>query len=472
MNKYKLFNIALGPLLMVLCITLLPSSLFHTLEMRASIGTIAWMSVWWVTSCTDYAVTAFLPIAINSIISIAPMSSVISNYASETILLLLGASILTVSWEIVHLDKRIAYTFLIAIGSSLSLQIIFWFTLSTLMSTVLPNSIVCATITPIAISMLKYVGITDIGKSSIGAIILMSIAWGAGLGGLASPLGGAMNLVVVDYIESITSTEFMYIDWVIRFAPIVLVIALSNILFLLIIKPKGTALSGSKDYFIEKKKELGKLTRNELSCLALFLIATIASFSRSLFSHLLPSLTPAYIFIICAILSFFIYNSDGTPIMIWKNVQTKIVWDLIYVFAGGLAVGTLINSSGAADALGNLFSFMSSSNELLLIFIVLAFTTLLSDLTSNTATAAIALPIVLNATLILNLNPFTYIFTAAIGVNLAYCLPTSIRAIPVGYGLNPKYMLKHGAVLTSFLMVFLTLAIWTIINLFPAFFIL
>ncbi|MFI3172988.1 MAG: anion permease [Eubacteriales bacterium] len=95
-----------------------------------------------VSLCVDYAVTAFLPIGINAVIVMSPMSNVIANYSSETILLLLGASILTVSWEEVNLDKRIAYTFLALIGSSLTSQVIFWFLLATAMSAVLPNAIV------------------------------------------------------------------------------------------------------------------------------------------------------------------------------------------------------------------------------------------------------------------------------------------------------------------------------------------
>ncbi len=464
-NRYVL----LGPLLMAACIFLLPRSIFPTLEMRAAIGTVVWMAVWWVSSCVDYAITGFLPIAINAIIVICPMSSVIANYASSTILLLLGASILTVSWEEVGLDKRIAYTFLAMIGSSLTSQIIFWFLLSVLMSSVLPNSVVCATITPIAVSMLRYVGIQDIKKSEIGSLILMVIAWGAGLGGLASPLGGAMNLVVVDYIEQYTGTEFLYIDWVIKFLPIMIILFVSNLFFILAIKPKHVQLEGSKAYFLQKHQELGKIHPNERRCFLLFLIATVLSFSRSLYSGLLPGLEPAYVFIICAIISFLLKNTDGKPLLLWKNVQKKIVWELIYVFAGGLAVGTLITGSGAADALGQLLSSAQINNGMLLIFIVILLTIVLSDLTSNTATASVAIPIVLNLTIAMNLNPIPYLLAASVGVNLSYCMPTSIRAVPVGYGLSPQYMFKHGIKLTVIITLLTTVVVWLLMTYWPTF---
>lgn len=457
-------HIIVGPTLLLLCIYLLPASAFESFEARAAIGTVAWMAYWWITGPVDYAVTALLPIAVNALLSITDMSGVISNYASETILLLLGASVLTVSWEITGLDKRIAAVFLGLIGTSLTSHIIFWFLLSTVLSAVLPNAVVCATITPIAVSMLKYVGISEISGNRTGSLILMTIAWGAGVGGLASPLGGAMNLVVVDYIQELTGTEYMYSDWVIKFLPIMLLLIVSNIIFLLCVKPKKVQLSGSRDYFRQMRADMGKMSRNEIICLSLFLIATVLSFSRSLYSSVLPGLKPAYVFIICAILSFLVRNKEGERIMKWNYVQTKIVWSLIYVFAGGLAAGTLLTDSGADLCIGELVSGMGLTGGFVTVLVIVAVTILLSDVTSNTATAAVAIPIVISIINGIGLNPIPYVFIATIGVNLSYMLPTSIRAIPVGYGMSPSFMFKKGVVLTVILIALLSVSAWALLS--------
>ncbi len=169
-------NLFIGPLLFLLCCLLLPSSVFQTIESRAAIGTVIWMAYWWVTTPVDYAITAFLPMAVNALMELADMKVVIANYASETVLLLFGASIITVSWEETGLDKRIASLFLRLIGNSVRYQLVFWFMLSTLMSTVLPNSVVVATITPIAVSMLRYAGQGDIPNSKMGSLLLLTIA--------------------------------------------------------------------------------------------------------------------------------------------------------------------------------------------------------------------------------------------------------------------------------------------------------
>lgn len=443
-NKKRTITILVGPLLFLLCYFGLPASVFAQAQARAAVGTVAWMAFWWITAPVDLAVTAFLPIALNALFQMTDMSAVIANYASETILLLLGASILSASWEETGLDKRIAAKFLALVGSNLRKQVIFWFILCACLSSVLPNAVVCAAITPIAVSMLRYVGEGEIAKSRAGSLILLTVAYAAGVGGLATPLGGAMNLVTVDYLEQLSGQEYMYTSWVIRFLPIMLVLFISNLAILLIGVKKDEELGGSREYFVQQYKSMPKITKEEACSLALFVIATVLAFTRQLYQDLLPGLKPAYSFIICAILSFFIVRKDSTRLMMWKHTEKKIGWELMYVFAGGLAAGTLINSSGAAADIGNYVAGTNLTGGFGTVLVIVTLTLILSDITSNTATAAVSIPSVIGIIQGIGGNPIPYVYIASIGVNLSYMLPTSIRAIPVGYGLEPGYMFKKG----------------------------
>ncbi len=466
----KIISILLGPILFLLCYFLLPADVFTTASARGSVGMVLWMALWWVTGPVDYAVTAFLPIAVNAVFNFVDMSAIISNYSSETIMLLLGASILVVSWEITGLDKRIAAKCLSLVGGNLSTQLVFWFILSTVLSAILPNAVVCATITPIAVSMLKFIGEEDIGESKNGSLILLTIAYGAGVGGLATPLGGAMNLVTVEYIEELTGQEFMYTSWVIRFLPVMLVLVVSNVIYLVARHcKKGDRLAGSKEYFVSVYKEMPKMTKEEIFSFLLFVIATVLSFTRQLYQSFLPGLKPAYVFIVCAVLSFFIKKQDGERLMKWKHTQGKILWELIYIFAGGLALGTLINKSGAADDIGALVSSANLDGGFITVLIIVAVTLLLSDVTSNTATAAVAIPIVISIVNGMGKDPIPYVYIASIGVNLSYMLPTSIRAIPVGYGLKPKFMLKEGIGMTVIVIALMSITGYLLLTYWPAF---
>lgn len=469
MKYSKKINLLIGPVLLLLCAMLLPESIFTTYQSRAALGTVAWMAYWWVTGPVDYAVTAFLPIAVNALMQITDMSSVIANYASETILLLLGASILTISWEKTGLDKRIASVFLKMIGDNFRHQLIFWFILSTLLSAILPNAVVCATITPIAVSMLTYIGEGNIKESKVGSKLLLTIAYATGLGGLASPLGGAMNLVTVDYLQQLSGEEYMYVSWVVRFLPIMVVLVISNLLFMLRNVGKNETLGNANEFFEKEYSKMPPMSLEEKMSLALFAIATVLAFTRQLYQNILPGLKPAYAFIICAVLSFLITDKEGKRLMQWKSVQTCIIWELIYIFAGGLAAGTLINGSGAAENIGTWVAGMNLNGGFTTILVIVTLTLILSDVTSNTATAAVAIPIVISIIQGIGKNPIPYVYIASIGVNLSYMLPTSIRAIPVGYGMEPKYMLKEGWKITILVIVLMSVLSYLLLNYWPAF---
>ncbi len=443
-NLERNINIIIGPIIYVICTLFLPHNIFDTIQAREAVGVILWMAYWWVTAPVDYAVTAFLPIVLNAIFEIIPMEKVTVNYSSETIILLLAASIMTVSWGETGLDKRIALKISKRIGVDLRKNIVIWFLVSAILSAVLPNAVVCAIITPIAVAMLKYNGDENIAESEAASKILVTIVYATGVGGLISPLGGAMNLVAVDYIQKISGKEFFYITWVIKFLPVALVLIVSNIVFLLRNVKKDTVIGKSQSNIKESGISNMELTFEEKVSMTLFLIVTILVFMRPIYQDIFPGLKPAYVFLTGAIFIFLVSKKNGERLLVWKNVQTKVIWELMYIFAGGLAAGALINESGAAENIGTCVKCMSVTGGFVTISIILFATIILSDVTSNTATAAVAIPIVISITKGAGINPIPYIFIAAIGINLSYMLPTSIRAIPVGYGLRPQYMFKEG----------------------------
>ena len=133
------------------------------------------------------------------------------------------------------------------------------------------------------------------------------------------------------------------------------------------------------------------------------------------------------------------------------------------------AANIVPNSTGAAKAIGNLVASANMSAGFVLVLVIIVLTIVLSDVTSNTATAAVAMPIVISIVDGIGGNPIPYIYIASIGVNLSYMLPTSIRAIPVGYGLEPKYMLKKGVPMTIVVIVLMTVASYLMLKLWPAF---
>lgn len=457
-----------GPVLMLALYLLLPKSIFPGASSRLAVGTVGWMAFWWVTGPVDYAVTGFIPIAVNALFQLTDMTGLIANYASETILLLLGASIIIVAWAQTGLDERIAARFLGMVGSNYRAHLLFWFFLSLLLSTLLPNAVVCATVTPLAVAMLKYVGEGDIATSAKGSRLLLYISYATGIGGLASPLGGAMNLVTVDYLQQLTGEEYYYIAWIVRFLPIMIVLTALSVLFMLRNVKKGETLGRTKEYFTTLYQQMPPMSKAETASLALFLIAVVLAFSRELYQDIFPGLKPAYVFITCALITFVI-TDKGRPVMHWREIQGQIEWEMMFIFAGGLAAGDLMNGSGAVDAIAAAVANSGMKGGLLLVFVILTFTLILSDVTSNTATAAVAMPIVISVVQGLGENPVPYIYITSIGVNLSFMLPTSIRAIPVGYGLRPSEMLKEGWKISVAIVVVMTVMGYLLMEYWPLF---
>jgi len=230
-------HLILGPLIFLGTLYGLPADPF-SYAARGAIATMAWMTIWWVLRPIHIGITSLLPIVVDALFRFVPVESVLVNYASPIVILLLGANIITVSWSACGLDKRVALRALCLIGLSVKHQIIIWFTISTMLTIFLPNVVVAAVMVPIAVAMLAYLGINEnIGQSGTATAILLAIVWGAGLGGFGSPLGGAMNLVSIQYLEEmVLHREYMYITWIIRMMPMLMILSVFVIFFLLRIK--------------------------------------------------------------------------------------------------------------------------------------------------------------------------------------------------------------------------------------------
>ena len=204
-------HLALGLILFAL-ISLLPRAVFSR-EACLALATLALMVYWWIARPVHVAVTALLPIAVNAVFKMAPMDGVLADYFSQIAVLLIGAHILIACFIGSGLDRRLALRVLTLIGPSVKKQLLVWFALAALMSAFLPNAIVAATLCPIAASMVRF-SLADreeptSAKASF--LIQLAIVWGTSLGGFATPLGGAMNLITIEYIESYTGGEYMYL---------------------------------------------------------------------------------------------------------------------------------------------------------------------------------------------------------------------------------------------------------------------
>lgn len=467
MNTTKrLFHLLLGPILYFVIWGIAQNTQAFDITAAKGIGVALWMIYWWVSRPVNITVTALLPGIVNALFDIVPMEDVISQYASSSIVLIFGSCLLTAPWTKIGLDRRISLKALSLIGPSMKSQIAVWLLSAAVLSNMMPNVVVVAIFTPIAVSMLYAAGYKDIKTCEPAVPILCAIAWGSQLGGAGTPLGGAMNITAISFIEEYTGKEFMYVDWIVRMLPYT-IIATLTVLFIMLIRPmKVTSLSGTKEYFETCYKELGPMKKDEKISLILFVIAMLGSFLRPLYAQLLPGLVPAYLFLFLGCLNFVIVGMDKKMLLDWDTAQREVMWGMLLLFAGGLALGQILTGSGANDAIAGVILALPLKGGLVTMAIFALFAAVISEMTNSTVSAAVSLPIVIGVTTKMGLNPLPFVFCVAMAMNYESLLPVSVRAISVGYGLDPDKLLKSALPLTvirllvAILVGYVTMMVW------------
>ncbi|MFL2547335.1 MAG: SLC13 family permease [Candidatus Rariloculaceae bacterium] len=438
-------HIVAGPLVFLLLLIVPIESMSY--EVRCSLGLLLWMSWWWITRPVHLAVTGFLPLAVVSIFDFVPVARILPAYATELIILLLSANVLTTAWSRWGLDRRIALASLIGIGTNTTRQILAWFAIGMILSAFLPNTIVAATMIPIVVAMLRFIGIEDLWDSNLGTALVIAVAWGTSAGGATTPLGGAPNLLTIEFIqETVTGEEFAFTTWFTRFLPLSIAVMIVTFIYVrFAFKPEITEIKGAREYFVGEFKSLGTMSIQEKWCFVLFLVAALLAFTRPLYSDFFPEFRPAYAFLTFAILCFLI-RPVGESLMTWEYAQGKMMWGLFYLFAGGTALGRILSETGTAAYIADMLIPYASEGGLVAVIVFATLTILMTQITSNTAAIAVTVPITISTFQSLDINPLPFVYIVAAVGNCGFMLPTSAGgpAVAAGYGINLKTMLIKG----------------------------
>lgn len=439
---------------------------------RCSIGLLVWMSWWWIVQPVHLAVTGFLPLVVLALFDFLPVGRILPAYAQELVILLLGANILATLWTRWGLDRRIALVSLLGVGTSTRRQILVWFGIAAVLSAVLPNTVVAAAMMPIVMAMLRFIGIEDVGKSTFGSALLVAVAWGTSVGGSGTPVGGAPNLLTVQFLETeLIDHEFLFTTWVMRVLPITILIAgLSFIFMRFTSRPEMDHVEGTRTYFVQELGRLGTMSIPEIWGLTFFVVATLLAFTRQLYASVLPGLTPAFAFLTFGILSFAIRHR-GEPLLRWDYAQSHMIWGLIYLFAGGSALGQILSDTGTARFLAEQLIPFARGGGFAAVVVFVFLTVVLTQITSNTAAIAIIVPITISTFRSLNMNPIPFVYLVAAAGNYGLMLPSSSGgpAVAAGYGVNLKMMFSWGFWLAASILIVIVAVGYVVATYWPGF---
>jgi sodium-dependent dicarboxylate transporter 2/3/5 len=345
-----------------------------------------------------------------------------------------------------------------AVGTNPRRHVVAWFVVAAVLSSVLPNAVVAAAMMPVVIAMLRFIGIEKMDTSALGSGLLIAIAWGTSIGGMGTPLGGAHNLLAVQIMErSLLHREFLFSTWVTRLLPITLLLTGASAVFMwFAFKPEMARIEGSQGYFVEELRTLGPMSAQERWGLVLFTVATLLAFTREFYAHALPGMTPAVVFLAMAIVSF-VVRHKGTHLLEWPYAETHMVWGLIYLFAGGSALGQILSDTGTAKFIADRLTPFAGHGGFQAIALFTLLTLVIKQIMSNTATVAVMLPITITTFSGMGLNPVPYVYIVVAAANMGLMLPPASAgpAIAAGFGVNLKTMAWSGVWLTAIIWVLL-----------------
>jgi sodium-dependent dicarboxylate transporter 2/3/5 len=210
-------------------------------------------------------------------------------------------------------------------------------------------------------------------------------------------------------------------------------------------KPEIRKVEGTRGFFVGELKALGPMSTQEKWGFVLFTIASLLAFSRPLYAEWLPAFSPAYAFLVCALVCFVI-RPGGEHLMTWEYAQGKMMWGLFYLFAGGTALGRVLSETGTAEYIADALLPYASGGGLLAVIVFAVLTTFLTQITNNTAAIAIIVPITISTFQSLDLNPLPFVYIVTTIGNCGFMMPTSAGgpAVAAGYGINLKTMAVKG----------------------------
>jgi len=420
---------------------------------------------WWVTECIPIPVTALLVPVLVTALNVASVKDAFAPFANPIIMLFLGSFILARAMCLHALDQRLAMSILsLKTIKEKKTRVLFALGLTSLfLSMWISNTATTAMMFPIALGVLDALREQrENRKSPFSVVLLLTLAYAASIGGIGTPIGSPPNLIAIGMLEKLVNYRVTFFQWMI-IGFFILIPMYFFLFFYMKYRLRGTT---QKDApvdlsLLEKKKPKGPLTRGQKNVLASFsvtvslwifpgVVSLIWGRSAPLFLWFQEHFPESAAAIIGAGLLFILpVKASQGKFTISLPEAMKIDWGTLMLFGGGLSLGFQMFETGLAEAIGNFFISLGGSSASLAVITLLAvaFSVFITELTSNTASANMIIPIIIAITQAAAVNPLPPVMGCAIGCSFAFMLPvaTPPNAIIYGSGMIPlPQMMKHG----------------------------
>ena len=435
-----------------------------------------WMAIWWVTEIIPIAATALLPIVLFPLSGALDIGLTTASYGHKYVFLYIGGFIIAVAIEKWNLHRRIALNIINLIGTNIKLIILGFMVATAFLSMWISNTATSVMMLPIGtaiILQLKDNPETSKDENKVfGKALMLAIAYSASIGGIGTLIGTPPNLVFAGIVEELYGIEISFFKWALLGMPISIFLLLFCWKYLtsFAFTFKQTEFPGGKAEIKRLKEELGKMSVQEKRVSMVFVITAFCWITRSFFlQEFLPHIDDTIIAIIAGISLFLIPSGKNKEkqkrLLNWEEA-VKIPWGIILLFGGGMALAKAFSDTGLAILIGEQLGNIENLPLIVLLLILVSAMNFLTEVTSNTATTAMLLPILAPMALALNLHPYLLMVGATLAASCAFMLPvaTPPNAVVFGSGhLRIADMMKTGFWLNIFSILIITLIVYFVL---------
>ena len=468
----KLWVMICAPLLAVVA-----GWLAHNSGMNGSaaltLGIAIWTALWWIFEAVPIPVASLVPLALLPLLGVLSAKQVAAAYGHKLVLLLLGGLLLSKAMEKSGAHRRIALKMVTACGGGGGRPIVLGFMLaSAALSMWISNTATTLMMLPMVVAVLQ-----DAEDKKLKVPLLLGVAFAANAGGIGTPIGTPPNMVMIGYYEQEFGKEIAFLDWMKIGIPISIIMVLLIFFWL---------TRGIKTKSAVPLPDPGLWRQEEIRTLLVFVLTALAWTTRSApfggwrnWFGLLPSNTEylqtlfvnandASVAFIAVILLFCLPNgmNKREKLLDWKTAN-DIPWGLLILIGAGMCLGAGVKESGLSTALAGSLTGLGKVRLIYLILSIALLVTFLTEMTSNTATTNILMPILGAAAIASALDPRLLLLPAAISASCAFMLPvaTMPNAVVFGTGeITIKQMAREGLILNFIGAVVVTLICYLLLR--------
>ena len=449
-------------------------------EARSTLAVTLLMACWWISLAIPIPATSLLPLVLFPVFGILPSGDTAVAYANNNIFLFMGGFILALGIQRWGLHRRMALQIVRVIGSNPSRMVLGFMVATAFLSMWISNTATSLMMLPIALAVI--LSMRDVHGGRLGGFapsLLLGIAYSASIGGLATPIGTPPNISFLRILEILypSSPQIPFGRWFLAFMPLAVIFLPLAWLVLTRVahKPLRQSITAGAKVIRDELDRLGPMAPAERRMMWVFAATAFLWMTRGDIDigavHLpgwaglaerwlggpfsAANLHDATVAVAMAILTFVLPGDPdelGRPraLMNWTTAK-ELPWGILLLFGGGFALAGAFKSSGLSHYLGDSFAgSVAGLPPLLLVAAACLLLTFLTEVTSNTATTEVMLPVLAGTAGSLGVNPLLLMVPATLSASCAFMLPiaTPPNAIVFGSGeLEMRHMVRAGIML-------------------------